>query len=170
MSPTDEKISKINIYNYNVLDAFAETLLAHLGFQAETAIDISSIAKVLGLNVFSADLQDNIAGYIKYENNEKNIYVNNTQPVTRQRFTVAHEIAHYILHRDLLVQEGGTPLFRGGNSNPAEQQANRLAAALLMPKNKVIELYRNIKDINLLAQRFWVSYDAMANRLSSLGL
>lgn len=123
------------------------------------------------MNVYSANFENNtISGYIKFENGEKNIYINNTQSVQRQRFTVAHEIAHYILHRELLEQNGGTPMFRGGNSNFAERQANRLAAAMLMPKNRVIRMFKTIKDVNRMAQLFWVSYDAMANRISSLGL
>lgn len=163
---------QINIYDYKVLDNFAEQLLVHLGFDKDlTAIDISSIAKNLGLNVYSASFENNaISGYIKFENGEKNIYVNNSQSVQRQRFTIAHEIAHFILHHDLLIKEGGTPMFRGGNSNPAERQANRLAAAILMPKSKVTDMYKSHKSINDMAQLFWVSYDAMANRISSLGL
>ena len=162
---------QINIYDYNVLDNFAEKLLSHLGLDNITAVDISSIAKKLGLNVYSASFENNaISGYIKYENGEKNIYVNNTQSVQRQRFTIAHEIAHFILHQDLLTKEGGTPMFRGGDNNPAERQANRLAAAILMPKSKVTQMYKSHKSINDMAQLFWVSYDAMANRISSLGL
>lgn len=162
---------QINIYDYNVLDNFAEKLLSHLGLDNVTAVDISSIAKKLGLNVYSASFENNdISGYIKYENGEKNIYVNNSQSVLRQRFTIAHEIAHFILHQDLLTKKGGTPMFRGGNFNPAERQANRLAAALLMPKSKVTQMYQSHKSINDMAQLFWVSYDAMANRISSLGL
>lgn len=162
---------QINIYPNKALDTFAEALLAHLGFNDATVIDISSLAKKLGLNVYSASFDNNdISGYIKFENEQKNIYINNTHSIERQRFTVAHEIAHYILHYDLLNREGGTPMFRGGNSNPAERQANRLAAAILMPEQKVKQLYQNRKSINDIAQLFWVSYDAMANRISSLGL
>lgn len=162
---------EINLYSNEALENCAERLLTLLGFNDVTAIDISLFAKEIGLNVYSANFENNnISGYIKYENGEKNIYVNNSQAITRQRFTVAHEIAHYILHEDILNQEGGTPLFRGGSASPAERQANRLAAALLMPRNKVKELYIKNKDIGKMAQLFWVSYDAMANRIASLGL
>ena len=164
--------TQINVYGNNELDGFAEKLLSHLGLDDETAIDISSVAKKLGLNVYSTSFENNaISGYIKFENGEKNIYINNTQSVQRQRFTVAHEIAHYILHKEVLEQNGGTPMFRGGDSNYAERQANRLAAAILMPQTKVQEMYQNQKKtIQEMAELFWVSYGAMANRISSLGL
>lgn len=164
--------TQINVYGNNVLDDFAEKLLSHLGLDDGTTIDISYVAKKLGLNVYSTSFENNaISGYIKFENGEKNIYINNTQSVQRQRFTVSHEIAHYILHRELLEKNGGTPMFRGGNSNLAERQANRLAAAILMPQTKVREMYQNQKKtIQEMAELFWVSYGAMANRISSLGL
>lgn len=162
---------QVNIYANDRLDSFAEALLANFGLDNITAIDISSLANKLGLNVYSMNFTDNtLSGYIRFDNNEKKIFVNNIHPITRQRFTVAHEIAHYLLHNEILVKEGGTPLFRGGESNPAEQQANRLAAAILMPRSKVIQLYSSIKDINYLAQLFWVSRVAMSNRIVSLGL
>lgn len=162
----------INIYGNQALDRFAESLLAHLGLNNETAVDITYMAKKLGLNVYSASFEDNaISGYIKIEDGKQNIYVNNTHSIQRQRFTVAHEIAHFILHRHLLEQNRGTPMFRGGDSSIAEQEANRLAVAILMPQTKVREMYQNQKKtIQEMAELFWVSYGAMANRISSLGL
>lgn len=162
---------QIKIFNNEILDQIAQELLCNLGIDGYN-IDISTVARKLGLNVLSSSYEDNIAGYIKYEKNgEKNIYVNNTHPIVRQRFTVAHEVAHFILHRELLDLEGGTPLYRTGTSRDIiERQADALGASILMPKQAVQKLYETVKDANILARVFNVSKDAMEIRLNNLGL
>ena len=110
---------------------------------------------------------------------------NSTHAPVRQRFTIAHEISHYILH---LKKNQKSQLFidrfvfrRDENSSTGndreEVEANRFAAALLMPETfvrKVIERFDFDLDdseaIDSLAKRFNVSTAAMTNRLTTLGL
>lgn len=82
----------------------------------------------------------------------------------RQRFTIAHEIGHLMLHplgtefRDVAP---GTV-----QHSPQEQQANAFAAALLMPKFLVQPLmYHSSLSVEEMAQRFDVSVQAMGIRL-----
>lgn len=162
---------RVNMYNNQVLEQIAQNILNSFGINGPS-VDISTIAKKLGLNVYSSSFTDeSISGFIKYENSDKNIYVSNSQPIVRQRFTIAHELAHYILHRDLLDKEGGSPLYRGGAYNQVEAQADRLAAALLMPENLVKHFHNEYKnDIAFMARIFNVSESAMYNRYRDLGL
>lgn len=58
----------------------------------------------------------------------------------RVRFTIAHELGHFYLHRKYLLKgacHGSVADFR--SKNPMEQEADGFAAALLMP----MELFRN---------------------------
>ncbi|WGR57417.1 ImmA/IrrE family metallo-endopeptidase [Paracoccus versutus] len=67
------------------------------------------------------------------------IGINSKHPKNRQRFSMAHEYAHYQLHRNQITEfpEGERILHRDGNSIPIEWQANRFAAKILMPKTAV---------------------------------
>jgi Zn-dependent peptidase ImmA (M78 family) len=94
------------------------------------------------------------------------IFVNAGQHEVRRRFTIAHEIAHYLLHRDLIGD--GTQddvLYRSGLSNRVEAQANRLAADILMPRHLIDEVVKSgiasADDVAELARIFNVSKDAM---------
>jgi len=95
------------------------------------------------------------------------IYVNAAHPLVRRRFTIAHEIAHYILHENLIgdgIAEDA--LLRAGLSNAVERQANAMAADILMPWHLIKDLQENgIETIDGLATILQVSKDAMSYRL-----
>ena len=108
---------------------------------------------------------------------------NSAHARVRQRFTISHEIAHYVLHAEhtekaLLFIDKHLLFQTDENPVSAENvEANRFASALLMPKELVLEEIRN-RDLNLddeeaikhLAKYFWVSSALMANRLLNLRL
>jgi Zn-dependent peptidase ImmA (M78 family) len=86
----------------------------------------------------------------------------------RKRFTIAHEIAHFILHRskigDELVDDA---MYRSGLSTREEAQANQLAADILMPRKLIKELQsRGFTDVSSLADELEVSEAAIKVRLS----
>lgn len=99
-------------------------------------VPVGEIAERLGIEVFSMTLDPNISGLIKRTAPGKyEIQVNDTDAPVRQRFTVCHEIAHFLLHRTFIDAIGITDniLYRSQLSNAQESEANRLAAALLLP-------------------------------------
>ena len=76
--------------------------------------------------------------------NENCIKINSTveNHEGRYNFTIAHEIGHHVLHRDIYleqrVNENNRIICREAGDKPlVEQQADRFAAALLMPKEEV---------------------------------
>lgn len=99
-------------------------------------VPVGQIAERLGIDVYSVTLEPNISGLIKRtEAGKFEIQVNDTDAAVRQRFTVCHEIAHYLLHRSH-IDAGGIRdniLYRSQLSNTQEAEANRFAAALLLP-------------------------------------
>ena len=99
-------------------------------------IKVGVLAKAFGLTVKSSTLKGNISGEIKILADEVVIRVNRHDVKQRQRFTLAHEIAHYLLHKDL-IGDGITDdaLFRSKLPSAIETEANNLAADILMPIN-----------------------------------
>ena len=104
---------------------------------------------------------------------ERHIYTNAHEPVPRRRFTLAHELGHWICQ----CLEGRTaPLFcraQDVGPDPAkaiEREANVFAAELLMPENNVRRQWSACPDVEALARTFDVSEEAIGWRLYSFGL
>jgi hypothetical protein len=140
----------------------------------ETApVKVSPIVRALGLQAFSADLPHGVSGKIFFEEPEDGsqsgyvIYVNGGEPKPRMRFTLAHEVAHFILHRDLIGDGiSDDVLYRSKLSSPIEAAANKLAADILMPWHLVREATdKGITTASDLARLFEVSEIAMSIRL-----
>jgi Zn-dependent peptidase ImmA (M78 family) len=97
------------------------------------------------------------------------IVLNGSGDSSRRRFTIAHEIGHFVLHPERCRPE------RGGGANEAgrmeEREADTFAAELLMPEHLVREAVREQGlNVTRLADRFEVSRKAMQARLRHLGL
>jgi len=119
-------------------------------YQNQLPIPVGQIAKELGLTVNSSTLPAGISGEIKLVDSNYVIRVNRHDIKARQRFTVAHEIAHYLLHRDL-IGDGISDdiLYRSALSDTLEAEANRLAADILMPMgiiNEQLSLHQDKKS------------------------
>ena len=118
--------------------------------------------------IYQADLATNISGYIRKNQESKyRIVTNSNDPENRRRFTAAHELAHFLLHKEY-IGDGITDdaLYRSNLSNWQEVEANKLAAHILMPYEKINELidekhYKNSELPGL----FKVSAAAMSIRL-----
>lgn len=162
----------LNVYKLDFLEDLAKKILEITGcFSNKT--ELLKLASMLSLNVFNAGFDDdNIAGMLKIENNQYNIYINKSQPIVRQRFTLAHEISHFILHKDLIDEQKGSVLYRKdfNSSSSIEQQANFLAAALLMPKEEIEKAWKTLSNILEIAEIFETSKEATYIRLNKLGL
>lgn len=108
-------------------------------------VKVGIIAERLGLEVLSLTLSTEISGLIRRkEDGTYEIHVNNTDAAVRQRFTVCHEIAHYLLHRSLIDAEGITDniLYRSKLTSRQETEANKLGAAILLPWPKTSEWHQ----------------------------
>ncbi len=145
-------------------------------FLDSAPVDLDSMADALGLLVqVDAEMDPSLSGLILRSRDSRagfRIAVNGRHSPARRRFTLAHEIAHYLLHRDH-IGDGITDnvLYRSGLSDELEIQANSLAANLLMPAELVRRVYRaGLKFIAGLSQAFQVSEEAMRIRLRQLHL
>jgi hypothetical protein len=142
---------------------------------SEIPVRVGKLAKDLGLEVVLAGLSPNISGLIEPSATAASgfvIKVNKYESDERQRFTLAHEVAHFLLHRDY-IKNGvvDNVMYRSSLSSRKETEANKLAADMLMPISTVL---RELNEIGgkrdeiaavALARRFRVSTAAMKVRL-----
>ena len=146
-------------------------------FHDNWPVPIGALANQLGLQIKVANLGPGISGQISKRENCYQIKVNRFEARERQRFTIAHEIAHFLLHRDAIDASPtgitDSVLYRSSVPDKLEYQANRLAADILMPiksvEQKLSELGGRVTEIviELLAQEFKVSNGAMEIRLQN---
>lgn len=130
------------------------------------------LAKKLGLNVYYVDWPDDVSGRIQKDeklggSSGYAIFVNKRHHPNRRRFTIAHEIAHYVLHQDK-IGDGvyDDALYRSGLPQKVEYEANKLAADILMPLDKIGDaLDQEPASVEQLAEQFQVSKSAMSIRL-----
>lgn len=97
-------------------------------------VKVGAIAKSFGIDVKKATLTPGISGEIREVDGSVVVKINRHDSEERQRFTLAHEIAHFLLHRDK-IGDGivDTMLFRSSLSSDLESEANRLAADIVLP-------------------------------------
>lgn len=141
--------------------------------QDAAPVHVVPIANDLGVNVYRVPgWPDSISGRIIAAPSPKGghagyaIEVNASHPTVRRRFTIAHEIAHFILHRpmigDALYDDA---MYRSGLSNAQEREANRVAADILMPWHLLNRENRLTMTPKELAEKYMVSETAMRIRL-----
>jgi Zn-dependent peptidase ImmA (M78 family) len=149
-------------------------------------VPVEAIARAVGLPIVETEMEADVSGALIRSGNLQGIAVNSSQAPVRKRFTVAHELAHFLLdHVDKdHVDWHFTVIRRDGSSSEAEDDqeiaANFFAASLLMPKHilrKDVERHKHFDgevqlddtDILVLAKKYKVSEAAMRYRLQNLG-
>jgi Zn-dependent peptidase ImmA (M78 family) len=139
----------------------------------DVPVKVGEIARALGIEVVLATLPLNISGLIQpHGDGQYVIKVNRFESKERQRFTIAHEIAHFLIHKDQ-IKSGvvDSVLYRSKLSSRTEAEANRLAADIIMPNDvvyrEIIKIGKNLEDVDVadLATKFGVSRQAMAIRI-----
>ncbi len=160
-----------------------QRLLDELGIGDSPPIDVNEVAADLGIEVVERSGfelgEDAVSGLLLRTEGRTICVLNGDHHRNRKRFSLAHEIGHFVLHppqetyvnrvyaRDKRSSEGTDPL---------EVEANAFAAEFLMPEDLVkgeLPFPLNVGDeeeIRLLARTFQVSPQAMTLRLYTLKL
>lgn len=150
-------------------------------------IPVVHIATQLGFSVYSSSFEDDRVAGIMADSSEpvapfeekRVMVINNKDYTERQNFTVAHEIAHFVLHCN--SKDNFFERYRHGldkNQRPEiENSANAFAAALLMPEKMVRDFvsalpqeYIRTQIISAIAKKFIVPDKAAERRLQELNI
>jgi Zn-dependent peptidase ImmA (M78 family) len=155
--------------------------LLRIGRIRKPPVPVDKLAALVKAEIVFQPFSGEMSGIV-YRNGDGTavIGVNLSHSEPRQRFTVAHELGHLIMHADeqLHVDKNFPIGLRNGMSGKSmddkEIEANQFAAALLMPADF---LSRDIQPIigtdvliaiRGLARKYKVSEQAMSIRLSAL--
>jgi Zn-dependent peptidase ImmA (M78 family) len=147
-------------------------------------VPVEDLAKALGIDVRVSPGKEDVSGALTRDGGSVAIAINSAQHENRRRFTIAHEIGHFVLHKgtqgqfDESFRVNCRDTVSPEATNVDEIEANHFAAALLMPEDF---LRRDLlqskpgenkldKAINSLAVRYEVSARAMELRLVNLGV
>lgn len=149
----------------------------------EIPVNLEDLAKRLGVTIVKEDLDEEVSGLLLIRDNKVTIGINKNHHPNRQRFTLGHELGHYLLHSDqsTVFVDGDVIIFRDTKSGEGEDwnevEANNFAAELLMPTPLVRSILSEKKldlsdDIALrrLASRFGVSEQAFSIQLTKLDM
>ncbi|HLU91942.1 MAG TPA: ImmA/IrrE family metallo-endopeptidase [Pedomonas sp.] len=136
-------------------------------------VDVAACAQAVGLPIYAIDLPRGVSGMLvrhdpKAGDSGYVCYVDSSEPSVRQRFTAAHELGHFVLHRHLLgdTHKDNYLLRAEGFTGRQETQANTFAADLLMPRDLIEQkLEEGLTSVEALAKAFGVSKVAMSIRL-----
>ncbi len=161
-------------------------------YRAEgSPVSLGDLATDLSISIVMRELEPGKEGHLGYDYRQQAyfIVVSARSTYGRQRFTIAHELGHFLWHRELLDarlqrcgktegEENIDALIEREGFNTEEREANIFAANLLMPKEEIRDLFYELKDggansdeiIERLAETFEVSFAAIKERLAYLGL
>lgn len=144
-------------------------------YLSEYPVKLGALAKRLGIKVLLSTLPRGTSGKIGQENGDFVIRINRHEAKHRQRFTLAHELAHFLLHRERVEAANGwseNVLLRAPDQPiQIEYEANRLASDLIIPSAQLAEATAEYSGpmtsevIEDLARRFSVSTAAMEIKL-----
>lgn len=159
----------------------AQKVLKSAGYNIP--VDVEGIIQSYGIAVRSQPMEDSMSSMLVLRNGRAVIGVNQAHAPTRQRFSLAHELGHFLLHGKLprVFLDEATVFFRdehAAEGNDLEEiEANTFAAELLMPENVLRQMIRqnpfdafDERAVQRLAAQFDVSVQALTIRLTRLRL
>lgn len=171
--------------NRRKIKILVDSLLQQYGLNS-IPIDVEKFAKLAGAEIKREDFNDVLSGFAFQKLGSKYIGINATEGPERQRFTIAHELGHLFLHKQSPVNyDQGVMMLRDSHASEGtdikEIEANRFAAELLMPEDRLqadiakkgqIDLINDTDEAQLLiselADKYQVSRQAMSIRLATL--
>lgn len=152
----------------------------------EIPTPLEDIAESYEIIIQEEEFNGDLSGMLLRDIDKTIIGINKLDSNNRKRFTIAHELGHYVLHKGNPIHIDRTfrVNFRDKNSSLAnnydEIEANAFAAALLMPEKKIKQIVNkklkegiDIEDsieLQNIADMFEVSKQALLIRLFKLGL
>lgn len=168
--PIPSYVSKTDVYD------FAARVAGD--FELRPGGSIAELVSQLGGSIqFKTASEENTPDSIVVRDiSDFTIFLSSLSSEVRDRFTVAHEVGHYLLHYPLVRKNDPNAVMRATRwvdetdeaLTRAEWEANWFAAGLLMPKDEVAN-FGIENDTSLIASHFGVSLTAAQIRVANLG-
>lgn len=139
-------------------------------------IPVVAIAKNNDLEIIESDIPSldgkPVGGMLAHIRGEWVILIQASDSLVRKRFTIAHEMGHFLLHfgDEFLDTWDQGDYFTSATDDEKEKEANIFASHLLLPETRVRELWPACSSVEEAARKFEVSEVIMVHRLQSLGL
>ncbi|MHC3128121.1 hypothetical protein OB03_12905 [Brevundimonas sp. GN22] len=157
--------------------ALAESVAKQLGFKPGD--DIHALVTRMGGRVISKDTlfeDPEKSGSLYVHSPEKfEIIVPTHTSARRDRFTIAHELGHYVVHylykKNIGTLSSETMVALRKGSDRVEWEANWFAAGFLMPESEFVSACQSYHNsTKFIADHFDVSYSAAEVRAKQLGI
>lgn len=149
--------------------------------QDDGSVDIIELASKIGIDVYGNEESDDFNAEITHipSQDKFEILVNTNLSLHQQRFSIAHELAHFVLHPDQIRKYGSLKKV-AGYPDPKyfpeiEKEADEFGEELLIPEKLLRNSFPDIFEmqaeklsfqrIQEVAQKFKVSVLVAANRL-----
>lgn len=142
---------------------------------------IANQIRDLGIHLTIIPLDNSQSGFIVYDENIERfvITINANHGVRRQNFTMAHEFAHYLLHKDIVMQRGQLDRVPSNlyskEDKILEREANEIGAEFLMQIQVIRDIFKidkldknNLEHIKQIADRLGVSELALRLQIRNL--
>jgi len=153
------------IHDFEEIELLAEKLRNHWKLGLAPIHDLIDALETHGIRVFVVDSDEaHFDGLSTVINDQPIVVIGSRWPGDRQRFNLAHELAHYVF------------LKRLSPSMDEEQACNRFAGAFLFPRAAVFQALGKERravewqELLLLKQQFQLSMGAICYRLKNLGI
>jgi len=169
----DRAVSRAKREAHKILDRFGHSI----------PVDVESIVRAHNLKIKAEALEESVSGMLVIKDDGGVVAVNESHHRNRRRFTIAHELGHFVLHGNSarVFIDAGPVFYRdeaaADGTRIQEIQANTFAAELLMPESAVVDIFRkqpldphDEAAVRRMAARFEVSAQALTLRLINLGL
>ena len=150
-------------------------------YRTSLAVDVYGLVKALDLSVVERELEEDVSGVIEPFESSFRITLNRHDHSFRKRFTLAHELGHWLYHSHLIGSGlGDNRLYHSSNierfynssiHRRHENQANAFAAWLLIPANKLesdLKGFRGNPDWSYLSERYQISSAALKKKSRQL--
>jgi Zn-dependent peptidase ImmA (M78 family) len=153
----------------------------------QAPVPVDKIVKAMKIKVKLKAADDDLSGFLIRGASKSGVAigVNKSHSPNRKRFTIAHELGHFLLHEGERVhvdddKSSGYPVWRRDKNSSVgtddhEKEANLFAAELLMPVRLLVkDLPKNVNSfdeqaLDQVAEKYGVSTQALTFRLANLG-
>lgn len=162
--------------NYHLQSAASQFRIEH-GIGASEPIRLKSWLPKLGVVGLFKGLSENFSGMAVKQGEQKFIIINSNHRLSKQHFTIAHELYHLFIQKDFVAEISHAGRF--DKKDKIEYEADWFAAYLLMPEDGILslipteELSKNkisLETIVKIEQYFACSRTALLIRLAGMDL